>query len=485
MQFIIKYSTEITIKSRPVRRRISQQLVRNIRDLLLPIDPGCVVTYGWDKVQLTVNPDNRQDAISLLANCSGIAYFLEVMEYPLKDLDDAFEKTAQVYLSQIAGKSFAVRCKRVGNHTFSSSDVERHVGGLMMSNADGARVQLKNPEVVVRLEIRGKQLFITKHRLRGAGGFPVGSLDPVISLVSGGFDSTVASYLAMRRGLAVNFLLFSLGGNEHKVAVQEISLYLWMKYASTQRIRFITVPFEEVVNDIQRSVSSGYSGIVMKRLMLKAAEQLSRSIGVKALVTGEAVAQVSSQTLTNLSVIDDASDMLVLRPLAFMDKMDIIDVARTIGTEEFSKHVPEYCGAVSIKPKTRARLHLVHEQEERLDPEVLEAAVANAQIQLMHELVEQDSSSSQTDELEIVQELPSTGVVLDIRHPDEQDVRPLQLTGREIVCIPFFELSATFTELPSDERYYLYCEQGLMSRLHASYLCEAGHKNVAVYRPSR
>lgn len=485
MQFIIKYSAEITIKSKPVRRRICQQLVRNLRMLLKPLDAQCVVTSGWDKLQLSINPNSKEECLARLANCSGIAYFLEVLEYPLSDLDDAYEKAAEVYLPQIAGKSFAVRCKRVGAHSFSSGDVERYIGGLLMVNADNARVQLKAPDVVVRLEIRGEQLFIAKDRRKGAGGFPAGSLDPVLSLVSGGFDSTVASYLAMRRGLEVHFVLFSLGGKEHQLAVQEVSLYLWMKFASTQRIKFITVPFEDVINEIQRKVATGYSGIIMKRQMMKAAERLSRQHKILSLLTGEAVAQVSSQTLTNLSVIDEASDMLVIRPLAFMDKMDIIDVAREIGTEDFSKHIPEYCGAVSIKPKTRARLHLVKEQEERLDPAVLEVAINDADVQFMDELLPESEAAEAATELDIVQNLPDSAVVLDIRHPDELEIRPLVVQGHTILTIPFFELNSRYSSLPTDQRYFLYCEQGLMSRLHASYLCDAGHKNVAVYRPSR
>ncbi len=486
MQLIVKYSAEVTIKSRPVRNRICQQLVRNLRVLLKPFDQRCVVTAKWDRLDIEIHPaaDDVERCLDRIRQCTGIAYFLEVLEYPLGDMDSIYEAVAREYLPLLAGKSFAVRCRRVGEHSFSSGDIERELGGRLLQNADNAKVRLKTPDIVVRLDIRRDQLFVTRQRIAGAGGFPMGSLDPVLALVSGGFDSTVASYLAMRRGLEVHFLFFSLGGEEHRIAVQEIAAYLWMQYAPAQALKFICVPFEEVVNEIQRSSEIGYTGIILKRMMLRAAQRVAKTQGIKALVTGEAIAQVSSQTMPNLAVIDKASDMLVLRPLAFMDKMDIVDLARKIGTEDFSKYVPEYCGAVSIKPKTRAKLPAVLKQEVNFDDAVLEAAIAAAECVQLKALGEMTQRVPEADEPLVVSELPAHCEVVDIRHPEEQMSRPLRLDNAVISSIPFYELNSRFSSLPAGKTYYLYCEQGLMSRLHASYLCDAGHKNIAVYRPS-
>lgn len=487
MQFIVKYSPEVTIKSRPVRLQICKLLVRNLRALLRPIDRSVQVTGAWDTLHviIKVSDSDRARVIELIRNCTGIAYFLEVIEYPLVDIDDIAVRAAESYLPLINGKSFAVRCKRAGKQVFKSGDVEREVGAKLLQQAsEGTFVKLKQPDVTVRLEVRGERLFVAQQRIAGPGGFPTGSLDPVLSLISGGFDSTVASYLAMRRGLDVHFLFFNLGGNEHRVAVQEIALYLWMKFGSAHRIKFIAVPFEDVVSEILRSVDNRYMGVVLKRLMMRAAEQVCKQHNIKAMVTGEAVAQVSSQTLTNLAVIDQSTDMLVLRPLAFMDKTDIIRIAAEIGTEDFSKHIPEYCGVISNKPKTRAKLDKVLSEEARFNDEVLQKAIDTADVEFVDQLAAREALVERTAAPAMLAELNVGDTILDIRHPNEVDDRPLSLAGVEVVCMPFYELNGHFAALPKDVNYHLYCERGMMSRLHANYLADAGHANVAIYRPA-
>ena len=136
------------------------------------------------------------------------------------------------------------------------------------------------------------------------GGFPLGCQDSVLSLISGGFDSSVSSYLCIKRGLQTHYCFFNLGGRAHELAVKEVALFLWMKYHASHRVKFISVPFEGVVEEILNNVDNAHMGVVLKRIMLRAAEKLAQGLHIEALVTGESVAQVSSQTLANLSVID-------------------------------------------------------------------------------------------------------------------------------------------------------------------------------------
>src|SRR5690606_3472936 len=171
------------------------------------------------------------------------------------------------------------------------------------------------------------RLFVIANKNRGLGGYPLGEQDPVLSLISGGFDSTVSTYLCIKRGLRAHYCFFNLGGRAHELGVKEVAYYLWNKYGSSHRVKFITVPFEDVVREILESVDNAYMGVVLKRMMLRAAEKVAASLEIPALVTGESVAQVSSQTLINLSVIDRATDMLVLRPLSTMDKGEIIGIS--------------------------------------------------------------------------------------------------------------------------------------------------------------
>jgi thiamine biosynthesis protein ThiI len=215
-------------------------------------------------------------------------------------------------------------------------------------------------------------------------------------------------------------------------------------------------------------------------MMLRAAEIVAESLELPALVTGESVAQVSSQTLVNLNVIDRAIDMIVLRPLATMDKGEIIDISRKIGTETFAAQMPEYCGVISVNPTTKAKLSKVEMEEAHFDMAVLERAIADRRAQNIDEIVnELDADLS----VPIVGEMAVGQILIDIRHPDEEEATPLKLSGITILKIPFYGLNNKFPTLEQGAEYYLYCQKGVMSQLHSANLKDAGHLNVGVYRP--
>jgi thiamine biosynthesis protein ThiI len=222
-------------------------------------------------------------------------------------------------------------------------------------------------------------------------------------------------------------------------------------------------------------------GVIFKRMMYRAAGAMAHKLKVETLITGESVAQVSSQTLANLAVIDRVTEKLVLRPLAMFDKREIIDIARKIGTEEFVKNIPEYCGVISVKPTTRARLDKIEQQEALFNNDVLQAAIDNAEIQMIDRVMEGYADRSKS-----VRECPidnADTVVIDIRHPDEEEKNPLGTLEfkQEVLIIPFYELRKKFGGLSQDKQYALYCDRGIMSRLHASHLQEMGHVNVTVF----
>ena len=484
MKYLVKYSPEMTIKSRPVRSRFAKQLKNNLVVLLGRISPEIEIIGRWDYIQINV-PDSLQSELGyieqILASTQGICFFEEVQHSKYEDLDDIFAKTLPIYRDKLDGKTFAVRCNRSGNQPFNSMDVEKFVGEGLNHNTQAAGVNLNNPDVVVKIEVRNENLFVVEKTHRGLNGFPMGSQDGVLSLISGGFDSAVSSYLSMRRGLLTHFCFFNLGGDEHEIAVKEVALYLWMRYGSTHPVRFITVPFEEVVREILEKVDNSQMGVVLKRVMLRAATRVAEKMNVEVLVTGESVAQVSSQTLRNLSVIDKVTDALVLRPLAMMEKQDIVDLARSIGTEEFSAVIPEYCGVISVNPTTRARMHKIEKQEGRLDLAVLDVAVENA-VSVSIDRIDFEEERS-CKEVRIVAAPEFGEVILDIRHPDEEEKQPLTLTSNVVEKIPFYKLNSAFPSLPSETDHLLYCSKGLMSSLHAAYLLEQGFDNVGVYRP--
>jgi tRNA uracil 4-sulfurtransferase len=485
MLFLVKLFPEITIKTRPVRRRFIRQLRKNIRSVLSEFDPAVSVVGEWDNLEVTTSTDNPEVIAQIserLACTPGIAKFLHVDKYPRTDLDAMLDLALEYYREKLVGKTFAVRCKRNGKHSFKSTDVERHVGAGLNTLIETAGVKLKDPEVTVLIEVRDDSVFMVRDSRVGMGGFPLGCQDSVLSLISGGFDSSVSSYLCVKRGLQTHYCFFNLGGRAHELAVKEVALYLWMKYHSSHRVKFISVPFEGVVEEILNKVDNSQMGVILKRMMLRAAEQIAAGLHIEALVTGESVAQVSSQTLPNLAVIDAVTDCLVLRPLATTDKQDIIDTAREIGTEEFSKDIPEYCAVISNKPTTRAKLHRIEREEARFDFAILDAAIGSAKHQLITDLVaDLDGESA---EVKIVETLDSNSTVIDIRHPDEAEIKPLLLDEKnqpgELLNIPFYQLRSGFADLDKNKNYLLYCGKGMMSRLHAANLIDAGFANVAV-----
>lgn len=489
MKFIIKLFPEITIKSKPVRQRLVKQLRQNVQVVLTRRFEGVKVQGFWDKVEvrLVAGAEGQGEAVAeALQRIPGIANILRVQSYTLDNLDERFDDIvqlcAQAFREELRGKRFVVRVKRTGEHAFTSHELERYIGGGLLRETEAAGVDLKHPDVTVKLEVRNNELYLVEQRYEGLGGYPLGTQDPVLSLISGGFDSTVSSYLTMKRGLKTHFCFFNLGGSAHEIGVKQVSLYLWERYGISHRVKFVTVNFEPVIAEILKTVHHSQMGVVLKRMMLRAAAEVARRMDVSALVTGESVAQVSSQTLANLSVIDEVTDMLVLRPLVTMDKLDIIRLSAEIGTEEFAKNMPEYCGVISDRPTTRAKRERIIEEEAKFDFSVLEGAINAREILKIDQVM---ASEKTVADVELVSVPSVDDVIIDIRHPDEVEKRPLTLTNNRIEQIAFYELMGQLDTLDSAQSYLLYCEQGSMSQLHASHLKGMGFDRVAVYLPTR
>ena len=482
MKFIVKLFPEITIKSQSVRLRFIKILSSNIRNVLKSVDEDIAVVRLWDHITVRTRKPERSAAVAeALTRIPGIHHVLSVEDRSFTSLHDIFEQTLALYQSQLEGKTFCVRAKRRGKHEFTSHEVERYVGGGLNQHIASASVKLQQPDMTVHLEIDQDRLLLIKDRYEGLGGFPIGTQEDVISLISGGFDSGVSSYMLMRRGSRVHYCFFNLGGAAHEIGVRQVAHYLWNTFGRSHRVRFIAIDFEPVVGEILEKVDDGQMGVVLKRMMVRAASQIAERYGVQALVTGEALGQVSSQTLTNLRLIDNVTDTLVLRPLISHDKEHIIKVARQIGTEDFAKTMPEYCGVISKSPTVKAVKEKIEAEEDNFDFAILERVVSEARnIDIRDIAVE---TTQEVAEVESVSALTAQDSILDIRSIDEQDDKPLMVEGVEIKSIPFYKLSTQFGDLDRSRTWLLYCDRGVMSRLQALYLHEQGFTNVKVYRP--
>ena len=481
MKFIVKLFPEIMIKSDSVRKRFIKILTSNIRNVLLRETENVAVIRNWDFIEVRAKvAEEAPMVLNLLKRTPGIHHILEVEEYPFETMHDIFEQTLAQVREELEGKTFCVRVRRKGKHEFRSLDVERYVGGGLNQHIETASVKLTKPDVTVRIDIDNDKMLLVKARHEGLGGYPIGTQEDVLSLISGGFDSGVSSYMLIRRGSRVHYCFFNLGGAAHEIGVKQMAYHIWSRYSTSHKVRFVAINFENVVGEILEKVDNGQMGVVLKRMMVRAASKIAERFDIQAIVTGEALGQVSSQTLTNLRLIDKASDTLVLRPLITHDKEQIIAMAKEIGTDDIAKSMPEFCGVISKNPTVKAIESKIIEEEGHFNFDVLDQAVQNAQFLDIREIVQQ--TEKEVVSVETTTELGKNDVILDIRSPEETDEAPFKLEGVEVKELPFYKLSSQFTELDQSKNYLLYCQRGVMSKLQALYLKENGFNNIKVFR---
>ena len=465
------------VKGSSAKRQMVGQLYNNLTKVLEYFSKDIHVRKFSDKLEV-VTPIVFVDKVrQILLDTPGIEQVLEALQFDkMNTLDEIKVKVGEVMQHEIAGNSFVVRAKRSGKHDFRSTELEQTVGGYMLATYPSNGVDLHNPDVTIRIELINNQLNIITDKHVGLAGFPLGTQGDVLSLMSGGFDSTIASYLTMKRGLKTHFIFFNLGGLAHEIGVKQVALYLWSKFGSSHRVKFISVPFDDVLTEIFASTHETYMGVTLKRLMLLASEKIANEMEIDALVTGESVAQVSSQTLRNLALIDQVTNKLILRPLATMNKPEIMKMAKDIGTKDFAENMPEYCGVISKNPITHGSYKRMEREAKRFDYTVLDKAVENAITINVDDIVDDVTSNTA---IEVVQELKSDMIVIDIRADDD-----CIETSVKCIKIPFHKLKSEFKKLDKNKEYLLYCEKGIMSQLHAQYLRDAQNaENVRVYRP--
>ncbi|NVJ52755.1 MAG: tRNA 4-thiouridine(8) synthase ThiI [Campylobacteraceae bacterium] len=478
-KFIVKFFPEVMVKGSKAKRQMIDQLYSNIRTILERISKDIEYKKFFDKIEIVCPIEVVVEVRESLLNTSGIELVLEALQFDnISTIDEMKEIVNKYTAKEVQGKTFVVRAKRTGQQEFKSTDMERNIGGYMLAqNPNSKGVDLRNAEVTINIELIHKQLNIITQKYQGLSGFPIGTQGDILSLMSGGFDSTIASYLTMKRGIKTHFVFFNLGGIAHEIGVKQVAYYLWNKYGSSHRITFTSVPFEDVVTEIFNSTSQSYMGVTLKRLMLIASEKIADKMGIEALLTGESVAQVSSQTLRNLALIDQVTNKLVLRPLATMNKPEIMEMANKIGTRRFAESMPEYCGVISQNPITHGSFSRMEKEAEKFNYEVLDKAVEDA---ITINVDEIDADVNDIGQVDVVNDISSGKyTIIDIRQSDD-----CIETSCETIKIPFFKLKSQFEKLPQDKEYLFYCDKGILSQLHAQYLIDSkGYKNIKVYRP--
>ncbi len=365
-RFILIHYHEIGLKGKN-RGRFERRLMTNITRALKDVPCGKLERLSG-RMMLALTSESPIDVIrERLSTVFGIANFSEAVV--AKRNIEAIRETAWALAQKADFESFKIVTRR-GDKTFplNSDQINRDVGKHIQT-LSGARVLMDNPDLTCFIEIAPQRIFIYAEKIPAPGGLPVGSNESAVSLISSGIDSPVASYKIMKRGVKLTYVHFHsqpyTNRNSQRNTEDLVQLLTRHQYVSNLYL----VPFVEIQRHIMTRVPASYRVILYRRAMLRIAEVIAEKVNAQALVTGENVGQVASQTLSNMRAIEDVTPLPILRPLAGDNKEEIINEARRIGTYQISIEPYEDCCSVFVPkhPETRANLEKVREIESTLD----------------------------------------------------------------------------------------------------------------------
>ncbi len=363
--FVIHYG-EVGLKGAN-RAFFEGQLMKNIKTALSDFYPASIVKFHGRLILPVTSPDLMNTIEERLSRIFGIVYFAPAFLVPQEM--EIIEAAARYVMQHIKFESFAIKTRRAQKKfPFTSQEVNIRVGAAVQHQS-GARVDLSQPEVTCYIEIFDNKALIYAQKIPAAGGLPVGVSERAVSLLSAGIDSPVASYKIMKRGVKLIFVHFHSVPLTSSASIENASKQVEFLTQFQYHSKLYLVPFLEVQQQIMALAPKDYRVVLYRRFMLRLAERIAQRERAKALVTGESIAQVASQTLSNMMVINEVASLPVLRPLAGDDKEEIIHQAQTIGTFHVSIDPYEDCCSLFIPkhPVTRANREVVLEAESKLD----------------------------------------------------------------------------------------------------------------------
>ena len=373
-EIILAYQGEMTLKGLN-RGKFEARLSKIIRWRLEPL--GKFKVY---QAQSTVFIEPKEDGLDMdeafrrVSHVFGIVKLSRAVECP-KDFA-AICETAEAYLGEtLRGiRTFKVEAKRADKtYPMKSPEICRELGAYLLDKHHHLRVDVHNPQLEIMVEIRDYAAYVHGPKVEAAGGLPVGTSGRALNLLSGGIDSPVASYMIAKRGVELEMIHFASPPYTSEQAREKVLQLARELVPWCGRLNVTIVPFAEIQEEIRRNCPEDHFTLIMRRFMMRLADALARDLNCRALVTGESLGQVASQTMDALAVSGDVTDLPVLRPVIGMDKEEIVRIARHIGTFETSILPYEDCCTVFTPrhPKTRPHVEEVREMEQALDVEGL------------------------------------------------------------------------------------------------------------------
>jgi thiamine biosynthesis protein ThiI len=368
---LVRYG-EIGLKSPGVRRYLETILINHVKTILerknIPVN-----RISRERGRIFIITKKASSAAKVAANVFGVVSTSPAWTLPstLKDINEAIRQLVPHFLKQKS--TFAIRTRRIKTHPFTSPELATMLGSTILEEAKAAgfdmSVNLDNPDIEIHVEVRQKQAYLFTEIIPGPGGLPYGSQGTILGLHSGGIDSPVAQWLLMKRGCRVIpiYLDTSTSANHNPRKRAIATARCLAQWSPEHEPYLIVVPFRQIQEQLMKTSFPKLTCLLCKRMMYRIATRLAKQEKAVALVTGENLGQVASQTLSNLIVLDQASHLPVFRPLIGMDKTETTHLAQRIGTYEASIGDTIECFAVPQQPSINGKLSDVEEAETAID----------------------------------------------------------------------------------------------------------------------
>lgn len=368
-EIMVRYG-ELSTKGKN-RKLFITRLASNIKKSLVDF-PHVKVKAERDRMHLLLNGEDSDKIIPLLQKIFGIQNFSPSIRVE-KDIEVIKAKAQEMMREIYTGKeTFKITAKR-SDHDFvqTSDELNQTLGNAIFDIFPNIKAQMKQPDINLRLEIRMGGAYLSYETIQGAGGLPVGTAGKGMLMLSGGIDSPVAGYFSMKRGVEIEAVHFASPPYTSEQALQKAKDLTKKLTPYVGSIQFIEVPFTEIQEEIKNHVPQGYWMTITRRMMLRLTDQIREIRKGLIIINGESLGQVASQTLQSMVAINEVSCTPIIRPVATMDKLEIIEVAQKIDTFELAIQPFEDCCTIFAppQPKTRPKLEKVHLYEARLDIE--------------------------------------------------------------------------------------------------------------------
>jgi tRNA uracil 4-sulfurtransferase len=373
---LVKYAAEIFLKGQN-KGKFERKLMDNIKSVLQGVEYEFVFDYG----RCFISSKDIEEVIKRTKRIFGVPEVCIVTE-----IEPDMEAIKKQVLEEVRGrdiKTFKVEARRaVKTFPLDSMELNRELGGFILDNIPGIKVDVINPDFKVILEIRN-MAYVYSERIKGVGGLPYGMNGSTMLMLSGGIDSPVAGYMLARRGVELNCVYYHSHPYTSERAKDKVKALKDILKGYTGPFKLYIVPFTDIQMQIIEKCREDELTIIMRRFMMRIACSLADKYGIQSVSTGESIGQVASQTMESIVVTDDVADRPVFRPLVAMDKIDIMDIAREINTYETSILPYEDCCTIFVPkhPKTKPRLVDIKRSEEKLEiDKLVNEAIANLEI---------------------------------------------------------------------------------------------------------